>query len=104
MTVLEELKMQRRELDAKIKEIENPKYLRCGSARYEHRVYATGKVEEIIAVCRPRNIRGTKYSEWWGQMLNAKTKSELMEELQGTIADLQKLLVLMDEETGEKDG
>lgn len=97
MTVLEELKKQRRELDARIKELENPKYLRCGSARYEHRVYAIGKVEEIIAVCRPRNIRGTKYTEWWGQMLNAKTKSELMEKLQGTIADLQQLLERMEE-------
>ena len=94
---LQELKKQRRELDAKIKEIEDPKYLRCGSARYEHRVYATGKVEEIIAVCRPRNIRGTKYSEWWGQMLNEKTKDELKEKLQGTIADLQQLLERMEE-------
>lgn len=97
MTVLEELKKQRRELDAKIKEIENPKYLRCGSARYEHRVYATGKTEEIIAVCRPRNIRGTKYSEWWGQMLNAKTKDELKERLQAVISDLQQLLERMEE-------
>ena len=51
-----------------------------------------------------RGERGTKYSEWWGQMLNAKTKGELTEKLQGTIADLQQLLVMMDEETGEKDG
>ena len=98
MTLLEQLKKERRELDAKIKEIEDPKYLRCGSARYEHRVYATGKVEENIAVCRPRNIRGTKYSEWWGQMLNAKTKGELMDKLQRTIADLQQLLERMEEE------
>ena len=97
MTLLEQLKKERRELDAKIKEIEDPKYLRCGSARYEHRVYATGKVEEIIAVCRPRNIRGAKYSEWWGQMINTKTKEELMEKLQGTIADLQELLTKMEE-------
>lgn len=98
MTLLEQLKKERRELDAKIKEIEDPKYLRCGSARYEHRVYATGKIEEIIAVCRPMDIRGTKYSEWWGQMLNAKTKGELMEKLKGTIADLQQLLGKMEEQ------
>ena len=95
MTILEELKRQRRELDQKIKEIEDPKYLRCGSARYEHRVYANGKVEEIIAVCRQRDIRGTKHSEWWGQMLNSKTKGELIEKLQETIADLQQLLERM---------
>ena len=92
MTLLEQLKEERRELDAKIRELEDPKYLRCGSARYEHRVYATGKVEEIIAVCRPRNIRGAKYSEWWGQMINEKTKDELKERLQAVIADLQQLL------------
>lgn len=98
MTLLEQLKKERRELDAKIKEIEDPKYLRCGSARYEHRVYATGKVEEIVAVCRPRNIRGTKYSEWWGQMLNAKTKGELIEALKETILNLNDLLAKMQED------
>lgn len=104
MTLLEQLKKERRELDAKIREIEDPKYLRCGSTRYEHRVYSTGKVEEIIAVCRPRNIRGSKYSEWWGQMINEKTKDELKERLQAVIADLQQLLVLMDEDKVENDG
>ena len=97
MTELEELKQQRREIDAKIKELEGGKILRCGNARYEHREYGTGKVEEIIAINRPRELRGKRYSEWWGQMICAKTKEELMAALSSTIADLQQLLERMEE-------
>ena len=96
MTELEKLKKQRREIDAKIKELEGGKILRCGNARYEHREYGTGKVEEIIAVNRPRELRGKRYSEWWGQMICAKTKEELMDALSSTIADLQNLLERME--------
>lgn len=92
MTELEELKQQRREIDAKIKELEGGKILRCGNARYEHREYGTGKVEEIIAVNRPRELRGMHYSEWWGRLISAKTKEELVAILRETIADLQQLL------------
>ena len=92
MTLLEEYKQKRRELDMKIKELESGKYVRCGNARYEHRVYSTGKVEEIVAVNRPRELRGKRYSEWWGQMICAKTKEELVVMLRSTIADLQELL------------
>lgn len=92
MTLLEEYKQKRRELDMKIKELESGKYVRCGNARYEHRVYSTGKVEEIVAVNRPRELRGKRYSEWWGQMICAKTKEELVAILRETIADLQQLL------------
>lgn len=98
MTTLEELKKQRRELDAKIKEIENPNYIRCGDVRYEHRVYPTGKTKEIIAVNRPRELRGKQYSEWWGQMINAHTKEELLEKIRGTIKDLRQLLEIMEEQ------
>ena len=96
MTALEELKQKRREIDAKIKELEGGKILRCGNARYEHREYGTGKVEEIVAVNRPRELRGKRYSEGWGQMLCAKTKEELMVTLSSTIADLQELLERME--------
>lgn len=92
MNELEELKQKRREIDAKIKELEGGKILRCGNARYEHREYGTGKVEEIIAINRPRELRGKRYSEWWGQMICAKTKEELVAILRETIADLQQLL------------
>ena len=98
MTLLEEYKKKRRELDMKIKELESGKYVRCGNARYEHRVYGTGKVEEIVAVNRPRTLRGERYSEWWGQMICASTKEELLERLQNTIDDLQLLLERMTEE------
>ena len=97
MNELEELKQKRREIDTKIKELEGGKILRCGNARYEHRVYGTGKVEEIIAINRPRELRGKRYSEWWGQMIRAKTKEELMAALSSTIADLQQLLERMEE-------
>lgn len=97
MTELEELKQQRREIDAKIKELEGGRYIRCGNARYEHREYGTGKVEEIIAINRPRELRGERYSEWWGQMICAKTKEELVVMLRSTIADLQQLLERMEE-------
>ena len=97
MTALEELKQKRREIDAKIKELEGGKILRCGNARYEHREYCTGRVDEIIAVNRPRELRGKRYSEWWGQMLCAKTKEELVVMLRSTIADLQQLLERMEE-------
>lgn len=97
MTTLEELKKQRRELDAKIKEIENPNYIRCGDVRYEHRVYPTGKVDEIIAVNRPRKLRSKNYSEWWGNTISAQTKEELVERLRGIIKDMQKLLEKMEE-------
>lgn len=97
MTLLEEYKQKRRELDMKIKELESGKYVRCGNARYEHRVYSTGKVEEIVAVNRPRELRGKRYSEWWGQMICAKTKEELKTTLSSTIADLQQLLERMEE-------
>lgn len=96
MTLLEQLKKERREIDARIKEIEDPKYVRCGNARYEHRVYPTGKVEEIIAVNRPRTLRGQAYSEWWGNVINAPTKDELIKKLRGTIKDLQQLLGKME--------
>lgn len=96
MTALEELKQKRREIDAKIKELEGGKFIRCGSVRYEHREYSTGKIQEIIAINRPRELLSRNYSEWWGQMLNAKTKTELMEKLKGTIADLQQLLEMME--------
>ena len=86
MTALEELKQKRRELDAKIKELENGRILRCGDARYEHR-----------AVNRPRELRGHRYSEWWGQVISAKTKEELVAKLRATIADLQQLLERMEE-------
>ena len=92
MTALEELKQKRRELDAKIKELENGNFIRCGNARYEHREYSTGKIDEIIAVNRPRELRGQRYSEWWGQVISASTKGELVERLRGTINDLQQLL------------
>lgn len=92
MTELEELKQQRREIDAKIKELEGGRYIRCGNARYEHREYSTGKVEEIIAVNRPRELRGQHYSEWWGRLISAPTKDELVAILRETIADLQQLL------------
>lgn len=92
MTLLEEYKQKRRELDMKIKELESGKYVRCGNVRYEHRVYGTGKVEEIVAVNRPRELRGHRYSEWWGQVICAKTKEELVANLRETIADLQQLL------------
>lgn len=92
MTALEELKQKRREIDAKIKELEGGKILRCGNARYEHREYCTGRVDEIIAVNRPRELRGHQYSEWWGQVISAKTKEELVAKLRATIADLQQLL------------
>ena len=66
MTLLEEYKQKRRELDAKIKELENGRILRCGDARYEHRVYSSGRVDEIIAVNRPRELRGHKQKRsWW---------------------------------------
>ena len=96
MTVLEELKQQRRELDAKIKEIENGNYIRCGNVRYEHRVYPTGKIEEIIAVNRPRDLRGKMYSEWWGNTINAQTKEELIKKLRGIISDMHQLLEKME--------
>ena len=96
MTALEELKQKRRELDAKIKELENGRILRCGDARYEHRVYSSGRVDEIIAVNRPRELRGHRYSEWWGQVISAKTKEELVAKLRATIADLQQLLERME--------
>lgn len=102
MTVLEELKKQRRELDAKIKEMEGGRYIRCGSVRYEHRKYPTAKIEEIVAVNKPRELRGHSYSEWWNNVISAPTKTELMEKLQGTIADMQQLLVLMNEEADAK--
>jgi hypothetical protein len=92
MTLLEEYKQKRREIDAKIKELEGDKFMRCGNARYEHRVYSSGRVDEIIAVNRPRELRGHRYSEWWGQMLCAKTKEELVVMLRSTIANLQQLL------------
>lgn len=97
MTALEELKQKRREIDAKIKELEGGKILRCGNARYEHREYCTGKVEEIVAVNQPRELRRKSYSEWWGQVIRAKTKEELMAKLRSTIADLQNLLERMEE-------
>lgn len=97
MTALEELKQKRREIDAKIKELEGGKILRCGNARYEHREYGTGKIEEIIAVNRPRELRSKRYSEWWGQVICAKTKEELVAKLRATIADLQQLLERMEE-------
>lgn len=92
MTLLEEYKQKRREIDAKIKELEGDKFMRCGNARYEHRVYGSGRVDEIIAVNRPRELRGHRYSEWWGQVINAKTKEDLVVMLRSTIADLQQLL------------
>lgn len=92
MTLLEEYKQKRREIDAKIKELEGDKFMRCGNARYEHRVYSSGRVDEIIAVNRPRELRGHRYSEWWGQVISAKTKEELVAKLRATIADLQQLL------------
>ena len=97
MTTLEELKKQRRELDVKIKELENPNYIRCGDVRYEHRVYPTGKVDEIIAVNRPRKLRSKNYSEWWGNTISAQTKEELVERLRGIIKDMQMLLEKMEE-------
>lgn len=97
MTLLEEYKQKRRELDAKIKELEGDKFMRCGNARYEHRVYSSGRVDEIIAVNRPRELRGKRYSEWWGQVISAKTKEELVVKLRETIADLQQLLERMEE-------
>ena len=97
MTLLEEYKQKRRELDAKIKELENGRILRCGDARYEHRVYSSGRVDEIIAVNRPRELRGHRYSEWWGQVICAKTKEDLVVMLRSTIADLQQLLERMEE-------
>ena len=97
MTLLEEYKQKRRELDAKIKELENGRILRCGNARYEHRVYSSGRVDEIIAVNRPRELRGHRYSEWWGQVICAKTKEDLVVMLRSTIADLQQLLERMEE-------
>ena len=96
MTTLEELKKQRRELDVKIKELENPNYIRCGDVRYEHRVYPTGKVDEIIAVNRPRKLRSKNYSEWWGNTISAQTKEELVERLRGIIKDMQMLLEKME--------
>lgn len=98
MTTLEELKKQRREIDARIKEIENPNYIRCGNARYEHRVYPTGKTEEIIAVNRPRKLRSKNYSEWWGNTISAQTKEELVERLRGIIKDMQMLLEKLEEQ------
>ena len=97
MTALEELKQKRRELDAKIKELEGGKFIRCGSVRYEHREYSTGKVQEIIAINRPRELLSRNYSEWWGQVINAKTKEELVAKLRATIADLENLLERMEE-------
>lgn len=97
MTLLEEYKQKRRELDAKIKELENGCFIRCGNARYEHREYSTGRIDEIIAVNRPRELRGQRYSEWWGQVISAKTKSELVTKLRETIADMQQLLERMEE-------
>lgn len=96
MTLLEEYKQKRRELDMKIKELESGKFIRCGNARYEHREYSTGKIKEIIAVNMPRELRGQRYSEWWGQVISAKTKEELMEKLKATIADMQQLLERME--------
>lgn len=98
MTELERLKKERRELDAKIKELSSGDIVRRGTARYEHRKYPTGKQEHIIAVCRPRELRNQKYSEWWGQMLNAKTKEDLIGKLRVTLADLQELLESIDAE------
>ena len=97
MTLLEEYKQKRRELDMKIKELENGNFIRCGNARYEHREYSTGKIKEIIAVNMPRELRGQRYSEWWGQVISAKTKEELVTKLRETIADLQQLLERMEE-------
>lgn len=97
MTLLEEYKQKRREIDMKIKELENGNFIRCGNARYEHREYSTGRIDEIIAVNRPRELRSKRYSEWWGQVISAKTKEELIAKLRETIADLQQLLERMEE-------
>ena len=97
MTLLEEYKQKRREIDMKIKELESGKFIRCGNARYEHREYGTGKIEEIIAVNRPRELRGMHYSEWWGRLISAPTKDELVAILRETIADLQQILRRLEE-------
>ena len=96
MSTLEELKRQRKELDEKIKEMEKGNIVRCGNTRFEHRRYATGKEEFIIAVCRQREIRNQKYTEWWGQVLNQKSKECLMVELQNTIENMRALLGMME--------
>ena len=98
MESLEELKRQRRELDMKIKELENGDIIRCENTRFEHRRYATGKEEYIVAVCRHRELRKKTYSEWWGQMLNEKSKEALIEKLELTISNLTQLLERMKEE------
>ena len=98
MTTLEEMKKQRRELDQKIKEMEKGNIIRCGNTRFEHRTYPTGKVEFIIAVCRQRELMSRSYSEWWGQVLNKKSKDELIEALKETILNLNDLLAKMQED------
>lgn len=100
MTALEELKQKRREIDAKIKELEGERYIRCGNARYEHRVYSTGKVEEIIAINKHRETRGKDFGiitgDYWVCAINKQTKAELMTTLRSTITDLQQLLERME--------
>lgn len=98
MERLEELKRQRRELDMKIKELENGNFIRFENTRYEHRRYSTGKEEFIIAVCRPRELKKAKYSEWWGQMLSEKSREALIDKLEMTISNLTQLLDRMKEE------
>ncbi len=98
MTRLEELKKQKRDLDAQIKAIENEnKMIVIGNTKYEHRTYPTGREEDVIAVSQRRRVKMRQYNNWWGQMLKADTRGELVAKLRETIENLTELLEKVEE-------
>lgn len=94
MTELEKLKAQRKELDKRIKALENPKY-EVDGARCYFQKYRGPRPDEWVV--RLEEIDNTTNKSAYKQIVSAKTKAEAINYLELQIVSLQNLVELLKE-------
>jgi len=102
MDELTKLIAQRKELDRRIKELQNPEYSVNGAKLYLKKYNTQRPDEWIVAI---QEIDTTDTRPWtYRKIITAKTKEETMELLKSQIAALNALYLSVQKNTSDIDG
>lgn len=99
MTKLEELRQQKKELELKIKQLENADFLKIGEAKIDKEHYATDKPDRYYVAIR---IWLPDSNKWvWRSISSGEDKKAVIARLPILIGDLQKLFDELAKETSK---
>ena len=99
MDELEKLRRQKKELEAKIKQLENADFLQVGAAKIDKEHYPTGKPDRhyvAVSVWLPDSERWT-----WRSVSTGPDRKAVIARLPVVINDLQRLFDRLTAETSE---